>query len=142
MVYTPMKRRGHVIFDMCTPAGKIERWTVPRSFSRQAYKDARKARWGDLWALGAKTRIPRNLKIGTKDSETKKERLARRAAERAEMQEAEDALEGDAKTTTRKSSPIPKTPERKKGQHVPSWKKHAHTKKVRQASEKYSKSFL
>ncbi|KAL3442072.1 mitochondrial small ribosomal subunit Rsm22-domain-containing protein [Aspergillus insuetus] len=142
MVYTPMKRRGHVIFDMCTPAGKIERWTVPRSFSRQAYKDARKARWGDLWALGAKTRIPRNLKIGTKDSETKKERLARRAAERAEMQEAEEALEGDAKPTTRKSSPIPKTPERKKGQHVPSWKKHAHTKKVRQASEKYSKSFL
>ncbi|KAJ0416839.1 Rogdi leucine zipper containing protein-domain-containing protein [Aspergillus carlsbadensis] len=143
MVYTPMKRRGHVIFDMCTPAGKIERWTVPRSFSRQAYKDARKARWGDLWALGAKTRIPRNLKIGTKDSETKKERLARRAAERAEMQEAEEEFgEGDAKATTRKRSPIPRTPDRKKGQHVPSWKKHSHTKKVRQASDKYSKSFL
>jgi ribosomal protein RSM22 (predicted rRNA methylase) len=143
MVYTPMKRRGHVIFDMCTPAGKIERWTVPRSFSRQAYKDARKARWGDLWALGAKTRIPRNLRIGTKDSETKKERLARRAAERAEMQEAEESFgEGGTKTTARKGSPIPKTPERKKGQHVPSWKKHSHTKKVRQASEKYSKSFL
>ena len=35
-VYPPLKRRGHVIFDLCTPAGKIERWTVPRSFSRQA----------------------------------------------------------------------------------------------------------
>ncbi|KAL2809190.1 Rogdi leucine zipper containing protein-domain-containing protein [Aspergillus granulosus] len=142
MVYVPMKRRGHVIFDMCTPAGKIERWTVPRSFSRQAYKDARKAHWGDLWALGAKTRIPRNLKIGTKDAETKKERLARRAAERAEIKEMEeDEAEGQPENL-RKVPQIPVTPPRKKGQHVPSWKKHAHTKKVRQASEKYSRSLL
>jgi hypothetical protein len=37
---------------------------VPRSFSKQAFRDARKARWGDLWALGAKTRIPRNVRLG------------------------------------------------------------------------------
>jgi ribosomal protein RSM22 (predicted rRNA methylase) len=51
--------------DVCTPAGKIERWTVPKSFSKLAYHDARKTRWGDLWALGAKTtaeRPPRNGK--------------------------------------------------------------------------------
>ncbi|KAJ5434486.1 Ribosomal protein Rsm22 bacterial-type [Penicillium cf. griseofulvum] len=86
-IYPPMKRRGHVIFDLCTPAGNIERWTVPRSYSRQAYRDARKSHWGDLWALGAKTRIPRNLNLGDKHGEGKKERLARRAAAKASEEE-------------------------------------------------------
>jgi len=64
IVYPPLKRRGHVTMDLCTPAGQIERWTIPKSFSRQAYRDARKSRWGDLWALGAKTRTARNLRLG------------------------------------------------------------------------------
>ena len=63
-VLSPIKRKGHVIFDLCTPSGNIERWTVPRSFSKQAYRDARKAQWGDLWALGAKTRIHKNVRAG------------------------------------------------------------------------------
>ena len=60
----PLKRHGHVILDLCTPSGKLERWTVPKSFSKQAYRDARKSRWGDLWALGAKTRVPRTARVG------------------------------------------------------------------------------
>ncbi|KAL9025663.1 MAG: hypothetical protein Q9196_005548 [Gyalolechia fulgens] len=64
IILPALKNRGHIIFDACTPAGKLERWTVPRSFGKQAYTDARKARWGDLWALGAKTRVARRLKIG------------------------------------------------------------------------------
>ncbi|PSR87225.1 mitochondrial small ribosomal subunit Rsm22-domain-containing protein [Coniella lustricola] len=63
-VFPPLKRKGHVTLDLCTPAGTIERWTVPKSFSKQAYHDARKARWGDLWALGAKTRVRRNIRLG------------------------------------------------------------------------------
>ena len=63
-VMPPLKRQGHVILDLCTPSGTLERWTVPRSFSKQAYRDARKAAWGDLWALGAKTRVSRNVKLG------------------------------------------------------------------------------
>ncbi|KAF3013273.1 37S ribosomal protein S22 [Neopestalotiopsis sp. 37M] len=63
-VLPPLKRTGHVTFDMCTPAGTLERWTVPKSFSRQAYRDARKAQWGDLWALGAKTRVARPVRLG------------------------------------------------------------------------------
>ena len=63
-ILPPIKRRGHVTLDLCTPAGRIERWTVPRSFSNQAYRDARKSQWGDLWALGAKTRVERNIRIG------------------------------------------------------------------------------
>ncbi|KAI1212652.1 Rsm22-domain-containing protein [Annulohypoxylon truncatum] len=63
-ILPPLKRRGHVTLDLCTPHGKIERWTVPKSFSKTAYHDARKAQWGDLWALGAKTRVPRNIRLG------------------------------------------------------------------------------
>ncbi|KAF2146378.1 uncharacterized protein K452DRAFT_294938 [Aplosporella prunicola CBS 121167] len=64
LILPPLKRRGHIIMDMCTPAGRLERWTVPRSFGKQAYRDARKARWGDLWALGAATRVPRTVRLG------------------------------------------------------------------------------
>ncbi|KAI2466499.1 Rsm22-domain-containing protein [Annulohypoxylon bovei var. microspora] len=63
-ILPPLKRRGHVTLDLCTPTGKIERWTVPKSFSRAAYHDARKAQWGDLWALGAKTRVHRDIRLG------------------------------------------------------------------------------
>ena len=68
-ILPPLKRHGHVILDLCTPAGRIERWTVPRSFSRQAYRDARKAKWGDVWALGAKTRVPSNIRLGRPEAE-------------------------------------------------------------------------
>ncbi|KAK4156758.1 mitochondrial small ribosomal subunit Rsm22-domain-containing protein [Chaetomidium leptoderma] len=63
-ILKPLKRRGHVTLDLCTPGGDIERWVVPKSFSKQAYHDARKAAWGDLWALGAKTRNVRPIRLG------------------------------------------------------------------------------
>jgi ribosomal protein RSM22 (predicted rRNA methylase) len=64
IVLAPLKRRGHVTIDLCTPSGKLERWTVPKSFSKTAHRDARKSRWGDLWALGAKTRVGRSPRLG------------------------------------------------------------------------------
>ncbi|KAL1656891.1 37S ribosomal protein S22 [Didymella pomorum] len=69
MILPALKRRGHIILDVCTPAGTLERWTVPRSFSKQAFRDAKKSRWGDLWALGAKTRIPRSVRLGKPNEE-------------------------------------------------------------------------
>jgi ribosomal protein RSM22 (predicted rRNA methylase) len=72
-ILPPIKRRGHVTFDLCTPAGVIERWTVPRSYGQQAYHDARKARWGDLWALGAKTRSSRDVRLGKKNADGQRE---------------------------------------------------------------------
>jgi ribosomal protein RSM22 (predicted rRNA methylase) len=65
-ILPPLKRRGHVTLDLCTPSGTLERWTVPKSFSKVAYRDARKSKWGDLWALGSKTRTPRNPRLGRK----------------------------------------------------------------------------
>lgn len=65
MVLPPLKRKGHVTLDVCTPEGRIERWTVPKSFSKLAYHDARKSHWGDLWALGAKTKVSRSVRVGS-----------------------------------------------------------------------------
>ncbi|EUC40726.1 hypothetical protein COCMIDRAFT_9435 [Bipolaris oryzae ATCC 44560] len=80
LILPALKRRGHIILDVCTPAGTLERWTVPRSFSKQAFRDARKARWGDLWALGAKTRIPRSVRLGRPSDEfDKKGRKVKKA---------------------------------------------------------------
>ncbi|KAI1924414.1 37S ribosomal protein S22 [Ophidiomyces ophidiicola] len=67
LILPPLKRKGHVVLDLCTPAGQIERWVVSRSYSKQAFRDARKSSWGDLWALGAKSRTPRNLKLTNKN---------------------------------------------------------------------------
>lgn len=64
MVLPPLKRKGHITLDLCTAEGQIERWTIPKSFSKLAYHDARKSKWGDLWALGAKTRVIRNVRAG------------------------------------------------------------------------------
>jgi len=68
-ILPPLKRRGHVTLDVCTPSGTLERWTVPKSFSTQAYRDARKSSHGDLWALGAKTRTLREARLGKKSAE-------------------------------------------------------------------------
>ncbi|KAF2090106.1 hypothetical protein K490DRAFT_71769 [Saccharata proteae CBS 121410] len=64
LILPAIKRRGHVMLDVCTPAGRLERWTVTKGRGRRAYRDARKAQWGDLWALGAKTRVTRNVRLG------------------------------------------------------------------------------
>ena len=65
----PLKRKGHVTMDLCTPEGKIERWTIPKSYSNLIYHDARKSRWGDLWALGAKSRSLHKVRAGKEDVE-------------------------------------------------------------------------
>ena len=48
IVRHPGKHSGHVQLTLCTPAAKLENQTITRS-SKAAYKQARKAEWGDLW---------------------------------------------------------------------------------------------
>ncbi len=43
----PQKHSGHVQLTLCTPEGLMTR-TVTKS-QKQAYKEARKADWGDVW---------------------------------------------------------------------------------------------
>ena len=44
----PLKRGGHVVLDLCTSLGRAERIVVSRR-DKEAYRDARDAKWGDVW---------------------------------------------------------------------------------------------
>jgi ribosomal protein RSM22 (predicted rRNA methylase) len=44
----PIKNNKHILMDLCTPAGKLERRIVGKS-QKQAYVDAKDAFWGDIW---------------------------------------------------------------------------------------------
>ncbi len=46
IVRHPEKRKGHVVFSLCTPQGKLESRTVAKS-DQELYKKARKLSWGD-----------------------------------------------------------------------------------------------
>ena len=103
-VFPAIKRKGHVSIDLCTPSGTIERWTIPKSYSTTAYRDARKARWGDLWAFGAKTRQSRNLRLGgtgskelrkmeNRNPKVRTQRQAQGLMGKAKEQKREEAME-------------------------------------------------
>ncbi|KAI5124137.1 hypothetical protein M0805_000948 [Coniferiporia weirii] len=49
MIFSPLKKSGHVIIDGCTAEGRIMRMTIPRSQGKQPYYDARKSSWGDIF---------------------------------------------------------------------------------------------
>ncbi|KAE9965336.1 hypothetical protein EG328_009804 [Venturia inaequalis] len=63
-ILTPLKRKGNVLIDVCTPSGTYERWLVNKRNGRQIFRDARKAKWGDLWALGARSAADRRINVG------------------------------------------------------------------------------
>ncbi|KAF5312896.1 hypothetical protein D9619_002736 [Psilocybe cf. subviscida] len=49
LVFTPLKKSGHIILDSCTAEGKIMRLTIPKSQGKQPFYDARKSSWGDIF---------------------------------------------------------------------------------------------
>jgi ribosomal protein RSM22 (predicted rRNA methylase) len=77
----PLKRKGHILLDVCTPSGTYERWMVRKGMGKQVFRDARKAKWGDLWAMGASSSEARRVKLGTPMEVVRME--TKRARERA-----------------------------------------------------------
>ncbi|KAK9374852.1 uncharacterized protein V1513DRAFT_479192 [Lipomyces chichibuensis] len=71
LINQPLKRDKHVILDLCTNNGYIERWVVSKSAGKQEYHDARKANWGDLWALSAKSQNVRGIVQNARDRSEK-----------------------------------------------------------------------
>jgi hypothetical protein len=64
LVRPPRKRSGHVVLDLCTPAGSLQRRVVSASHASLlgpgSYRMARKSRWGDTWphpAVVRRTRV-------------------------------------------------------------------------------------
>jgi hypothetical protein len=81
------------------------------------------------------------LKLGEKHGEGKKERLARRAANKMRDDDEDGEFENeyeDEEDDYDYEEEIPDTPLRKRGQRIPSWKKHNDKKKLRQAESKMS----
>ncbi|KAJ1643209.1 37S ribosomal protein S22 [Coemansia erecta] len=82
IILPPIKRKGHVTADVCTVDGRIERWVFTKSHNKQAYRDARKASWGDLFPHKPKSATQRpyfNPKAKENaDSDQPKNRKARR----------------------------------------------------------------
>jgi hypothetical protein len=61
LVAPPLKNPGHIILDVCSPMSvrepqepSLERLTITKSQGKQAYYDARKSSWGDLWPFGSR----------------------------------------------------------------------------------------
>ncbi|PFH61247.1 hypothetical protein XA68_17881 [Ophiocordyceps unilateralis] len=104
-ILRPLKKRRHVILDMCTPDGGLERWTVPKSYGKLAYHDARKTKWGDLWALGAKTRVMRHIRSGlVEESNKMRDRFRRELRKQIEKKRPGGGQEGDGKPVSKKLS--------------------------------------
>ena len=55
LIAPPLKNNGHVIFDVCSNNGELERFVVSRS--NGDYKGARKSHWHDIWLDDIKTTI-------------------------------------------------------------------------------------
>ncbi|KAK7204225.1 hypothetical protein BZA70DRAFT_281841 [Myxozyma melibiosi] len=102
LINQPLKRDKHVYLDMCSPHGFIERWTVSKGTSQQEYHDARKANWGDLWALDAKKKLPREIKQSSRLPEpyevrkSKREQAEEEAAMTANMPEGANIMGGSS----------------------------------------------
>ena len=72
IVANPRKRSGHVVLKLCRSTGAITEQTVTRSMvDVRAYKQARKAHWGDLWMFDDALRDlpPPNAKPDEEDEE-------------------------------------------------------------------------
>lgn len=100
----PTKNKGHVVLDLCANSGQIEKWIIPKSFSKQIYHDARKSQKGDLWGLDAKTKIKSLGKINVEKFEKLerkrvlelKEKTKQKEIDIAEKLQKSEYLEGEA----------------------------------------------
>lgn len=47
IVKKPMQRKGHIVLDICTKNGSLDREVISKTDKH--YKQAKKAKWGDMW---------------------------------------------------------------------------------------------
>jgi len=49
IIRRPLKRAGHALVDVCANDQTFKRIIVAKSHGKDVYKDARKAKWGEVW---------------------------------------------------------------------------------------------
>jgi ribosomal protein RSM22 (predicted rRNA methylase) len=47
----PLKRKGHIIIDVCAPEGQLKREIITKKHTKEIFKAAKKAFWGDMFFL-------------------------------------------------------------------------------------------
>lgn len=57
IIQPPLKNKGHIVIDVCSKEGEIQRMTIPKSQGKIPYHDARKAAWGDLFPHNSKNKV-------------------------------------------------------------------------------------
>lgn len=68
LITPPLKKNKHVVMDVCSPEGEIQRMIIPKSQGKIPYRDARKSAWGDLFPHASKN--PPVVRIKQKTLET------------------------------------------------------------------------
>ncbi|KAL6949764.1 hypothetical protein ACO0QE_000424 [Hanseniaspora vineae] len=66
VVDVPLKKKGHVVLTLCGSSGDIEKVTIPKSFNKEIYYDARKSKKNDIWVHGGKTTVKSQNLLKTK----------------------------------------------------------------------------
>ncbi|KAI8644418.1 mitochondrial small ribosomal subunit Rsm22-domain-containing protein [Parasitella parasitica] len=64
LIQPPLKKNGHVVMDVCSKEGEIQRMVVPKSQGKIPYRDARKAMWGDLFPHSPKNKVVTRVSKG------------------------------------------------------------------------------
>lgn len=104
LVAPPMKRSGHVVMDVCSPSGQLERRRYPKSGGKQTYYDARRTAWGDIFPHEPKGKVEvrdrgvMHLKRVLTPEQVIEQERAEKAAEKAEREAAK--LGGPAPSAT------------------------------------------
>ncbi|KAI6153974.1 mitochondrial small ribosomal subunit Rsm22-domain-containing protein [Pisolithus tinctorius] len=111
LVFPPLKKSGHIIIDACTAEGKIMRLTIPRSQGKQAFYDARKSSWGDLFPHPPKNKpVERfqSAQSGHGDGPMRGDDIGKRAKSRDKQRKAEgrsyEAIDAKIREEKRKAS--------------------------------------
>ncbi|ODV63157.1 tRNA methyltransferase RSM22 [Ascoidea rubescens DSM 1968] len=104
----PEKKKGHVVLDVLTPFGSFEKWNIPKSYGKQHYYDARKAKMGDSWPSGYKSThvLPRvnnlsklfsgtNVQFEYGKAAKKTEKIIKKAIKRELIENDDSELRGD-----------------------------------------------
>jgi ribosomal protein RSM22 (predicted rRNA methylase) len=64
LIQPPLKKNGHVVMDVCSKEGEIQRMVIPKSQGKIPYRDARKAMWGDLFPHASKNKVVTRVSKG------------------------------------------------------------------------------
>ncbi|KAI7905856.1 mitochondrial small ribosomal subunit Rsm22-domain-containing protein [Cokeromyces recurvatus] len=69
LIQPPLKRNGHVVMDVCSKEGEIQRMVISKSQGKIPYRDARKIMWGDLLPHQSKNKVVTRFSKGEIDQQ-------------------------------------------------------------------------